>query len=516
MQRLTLSSILLPVAVAVVSLCAGATLGYLVLPLAVSTSEQGVPTHSANPLAPRVVTTQPEPPPPAEEPAPAPTTALVLPPPPPATQPLPTDVFAESPPPAAKADSPPLAADTTTQPLAQKALDAAVAASASKSRHGLTILQLGDNHTASDYFTGQIRRRLQAKFGDGGAGYLVAGKPDPDVRSDMFDVDVSAGWTYASLQRGSDPSLFALSGFNATAAKASEIMTFTAKQPVEFDAIEIEATMRPNGGVVDVMVDDVLFCHCALVAEREMRALVRLTRHADSHGQLHRITLTTTDDKPVTIASLGITHNTGLNYSSVGFPGATVDIVTKLEPSLLADEMQRLRPDFIVLSFGTNEAESDTFDAAKYRSRYLSAIQHLKAAAPDTRIIVVLPPESERIADSCKAKAATAECRPPATAAATTPPDKSCAWRTLPNLASVRDVQQALASEASILTWNWADVTPGPCGAHVWFKATPKLMSGDHLHFTPEGYRRSADRFVDAMLPLLVSYATAHNIPVNN
>src|SRR5262249_10270801 len=39
------------------------------------------------------------------------------------------------------------------------------------------ILHYGDSHTAADEWTGDLRSRFQEKFGDGGSGYSLAGRP---------------------------------------------------------------------------------------------------------------------------------------------------------------------------------------------------------------------------------------------------------------------------------------------------------------------------------------------------
>jgi hypothetical protein len=61
---------------------------------------------------------------------------------------------------------------------------------------GLVILQLGDSHTAADFMTGELRKRLQARYGNGGAGYVTAGRPHIGVRTSALKVGISPGWTY--------------------------------------------------------------------------------------------------------------------------------------------------------------------------------------------------------------------------------------------------------------------------------------------------------------------------------
>ncbi len=45
------------------------------------------------------------------------------------------------------------------------------------------VIQFGDSHTAADLFTGALRQLFQTKFGDGGAGFQVAGYPFAGYRS---------------------------------------------------------------------------------------------------------------------------------------------------------------------------------------------------------------------------------------------------------------------------------------------------------------------------------------------
>ncbi len=39
------------------------------------------------------------------------------------------------------------------------------------------MIELGDSHVAADWETGPVRRQLQARFGDGGRGFVPAGRP---------------------------------------------------------------------------------------------------------------------------------------------------------------------------------------------------------------------------------------------------------------------------------------------------------------------------------------------------
>jgi lysophospholipase L1-like esterase len=64
--------------------------------------------------------------------------------------------------------------------------------------------------------------------------------------------------------------------------------------------------------------------------------------------------------------------------------------------------------------------------------------------------------------------------------------------------------------------WNWASIMPGECGAHQWFTASPPLMSRDHVHFTAEGYRKSAEQFLNTLIPLIEKVRVGANVIPNH
>ena len=72
-----------------------------------------------------------------------------------------------------------------------------------------------------------------------------------------------------------------------------------------------------------------------------------------------------------------------------------------------------------------------------------------------------------------------------------------------PKLNAVREAQRKLAAKIGAAFWDWSSAQPGPCGAQVWAAANPPLMARDYVHMTLEGYKQSADRFADFLIPLI-------------
>ena len=368
----------------------------------------------------------------------------------------------------------------------------------------LTILQLGDSHTAADFFTGRVRERLQEIYGSGGAGYIVPGVPHLGVRSALFKDEATDGWNYEALQKSSDNHRFYLSGFNAIAHRAGAAINLTARDGVGYDSLKVAFLKQPGGGHAQVLIDGALTGEIDLDGAADQRAILSARARGDGLHAIHEIAVRSTSDAPVTVTGIHVERDgDGVSYLSLGFPGATVQVLQKLAMANLSDDMRRLAPDIVVLAFGTNEGFNDALDIGAYTAEYQRIIAKLKFLLPNVHIVMIGPPDGARPpgAKPCPGGAAGHDCAEP-------PPkvDASgghCRFETPPKLGQVREAQRALAARVGAAFWDWSSVMPGPCGAQTWAAATPALMAHDYVHMTLDGYRLSADKFADFLIPLI-------------
>jgi lysophospholipase L1-like esterase len=378
---------------------------------------------------------------------------------------------------------------------------------------GLTILQIGDSHTSADFLTGALRRRLQQRYGNGGPGYITAGRPHIGVLSSTVKVSVSPNWTYRAIQKSDDVGVFWLSGFNAVASLPGEALTFAANAPMTFDSIEIEAVRQPGGGAIDIITDGAVKSSYDLNAEKVEPVVLRLSPGGAPTDRVRQIEIKTRTAGSVSIASVAIyNRQSGVSYNSIGYPGATVDLLNKFDQALLADDLRRINPQIVVLSFGTNEASKKNLDLARYAQNYEKAIDRIRAVLPAAEIVLIGPPDGDERAPHCPGKSAEAACRPgvlpeppplaPGAAASTAKP-ADCDWHVLPKLDAVREAQRQIAERRGLAFWNWASLMPRECGAHRWTQTSPALMEPDHVHFTVSGYNKSADGLLDTLIPVI-------------
>jgi lysophospholipase L1-like esterase len=66
-------------------------------------------------------------------------------------------------------------------------------------------------------------------------------------------------------------------------------------------------------------------------------------------------------------------------------------------------------------------------------------------------------------------------------------------WFPPPGLQVVRDAERRAAEAEDAAFWDWDARMGGPCSAHRLSRLDPRLVMGDHIHFTSDGADLVAD-----------------------
>ena len=380
----------------------------------------------------------------------------------------------------------------------------------------LTILQLGDSHTAADFFTGRIRERLQQAFGTGGEAILAPGRPHIGVRSSLFSADATSDWSYESFLHNDDRKRVHISGYNAVAHHSGATLTFKSRNDRVYNNAQVAFLQEPNGGKAEVLLDGQSVGEVDLDggANREVTFDAR-PRNGQGFRELQVRTLS---DAPVIVSDVEVERaGDGVSFLSIGYPGATIQAVEHLDSGNLAEDIHRLAPDVIVLAFGTNEGFNDNLDVSVYISQYEQLIRRLEALRPGLKIVIVGPADAARPAGQRHCEGVGQNCGAGAVVqTAAMESSGKCRFPIPPKLNPVREAQRRLAARLGVAFWDWSTVQGGICGAQVWAAENPPLMAHDYVHMTLEGYKQSADRFADFLIPLIEGRQTATHVVSNN
>jgi hypothetical protein len=340
----------------------------------------------------------------------------------------------------------------------------------------LTIVQIGDSHTAGDMITNGWREAWQAKFGRGGRGPLAVGKPYRGYITWGVTANQSAGWTTNALfgrqHMDAGPAL-GLSGFTQTASHAGETLSLSADTPdYTFDSFGLCGLTGPDKGDVSVLLGSVAQSFSFSAPEPGAACF-----DVVSPRLVSSVFVTTADDRTVNLTSWE-THRRsgGLVLANMGVVGSRFLHFERNDDRVLGLELRRAHPDLLVIAFGTNEGFDPTLslDEAEASMRIqIRRIRHLLGY--EVPILLLGPPDSEskRPEIALLAKPETVAC--------------GDGLYVPGNLALIRRLQMRLADDMNLAFWDWQRAMGGPCASSRW--VSQGLQRGDHVHFTVIGGR---------------------------
>ena len=373
----------------------------------------------------------------------------------------------------------------------------------------VTIVQLGDSHTAGDYFTGRLRERFQQRFGRSGRGMMGPGVPFPYFEPTLVQVTQTDGWSVESSFTNNPTGVFAISGYRVSSDDPDDSMLLVSTEPGGFDYVAIGALRQPGGGTLAIAVDGREIYRFDTDGPTLQAARVDLP--VDGGGR--SLELRPLGDGPVTVLSwLTQRNGPGVILDSHGVVGASINIIDVWDPGTVQWELESRNPAMVVLAFGTNEAFHNDLTAAEYRADFAARLAYVERAAPGTAILVVGPPDANRLPQACRGSGepdpADLSCRPLSDSEVSAydrlfgarAAGDACRWHPPPNLETVRTIQREVALSQGHHFWDWSQVMGGACGTHGWVRAEPSLAFSDHVHLRPAGYQRSADALFDDLM----------------
>ncbi|MBX2804657.1 MAG: hypothetical protein KTR19_01685 [Hyphomicrobiales bacterium] len=352
----------------------------------------------------------------------------------------------------------------------------------------VTILHVGDSHIAADRFSSSLREQFQSRFGDAGRGLMM-----PSLylaRGVKFD---RGGKWKVSLSTGGAEGPFGVTGAKVSSADNAAWIRLTMKDK-PFSWCEITLDSGPENGTVMFSLD-------GQVKEISTTGENKSWRNIRLEGGARELLIRPKGDGEVTIHSISIGgKKTGVRYINLGLPGATALTPLRWDVNYLENDVQRLQPDMVILSYGTHESLQDDLNIPDYEAQVSVAISRLRRVAPNASLIVIGPPDisvmpkyaarSGRASDVCRDLSQSERANYDAMISAEDP--RLARWHPPRNLTAIRASLRRLAAAHNAFFWDWSKPMGGACGIHAWVQNKPALAAKDHIHLTEEGSQRSA------------------------
>lgn len=334
----------------------------------------------------------------------------------------------------------------------------------------------GDSTIAADGITSTIRSRLQARFGNGGPGYLSAGM-DPQW---MMRADVShrrtGEWTTATLLNGGGNGRYGFGGIVSTAAPEAWVSFSSPRQAdgtrLRLHHFEVYYQAGPARGGWWSSLDGA----GAGAGSASAASTVDRFYRVDREQGYTRAAIGASADGPATFYGVVMeTAGPGVVWDALGVTGVGTHSFRQQGRKHLQAQIAARNPDLVVVMLGGNELGSDLLDGdgSAYIPYFLDVVGRLRAGAPHAGCLIVTPlDQGTRSGGSARSK---------------------------PRLAPLVAAQRAAASQAGCAFWDAQASMGGPGSIVRWSLLKPPLAWTDLLHLSSTGQEIVGNLLADAI-----------------
>ncbi|MBN2526854.1 MAG: hypothetical protein JXR76_10715 [Deltaproteobacteria bacterium] len=356
----------------------------------------------------------------------------------------------------------------------------ALVALENKQRDKVRVLHYGDSHTAADFLTTTVRRALQERFGDGGRGFVLLGKPWRSYRPKDIEVSATGEWEPERILIAADP--VTLDGYYGLAGITTESSTPFARSIVQTNLekgfgkkaslFDVFYMVQPEGGHMKVFVDGQRRGTIATDGKRKRSGFFKVKVKEGPHQFEVRLE----GDGEVRLFGAAVESNRGLVYDALGVNGGFFYTPHRWNEAELQKQIARRDPNLIVTMYGTNESGSRSLTPESYKEKVRMTMIKFKGGAPDASCLMLGPPD--RVSSNGEGE--------------------RIEW--------IIQVQREVAAEIGCGFINLREMMGGEGAHQTWQSLSPPLAQSDGIHLTVRGYLTLGERIATEILAAFEEY----------
>jgi lysophospholipase L1-like esterase len=335
------------------------------------------------------------------------------------------------------------------------------------------VVHIGDSHIQADYFSGEVRIKLQEVLGNGGRGlvfpYAIAKTNGPtdyrSLTSSTWERQMNVVYPH-KFRTG----VSGISIKNSESECGFELSPSYDSLPIDFHSAqlfftsasrcEISCNGSKNNSHNAFNFSSRFDTVCFIFSSAQKKCFLGWKGNGEFlfHGAVLE------NEKP------------GITYSSIGVNGARFDEYNKSE--LFFDQLPLLKPDLIVVSLGTNGSYHAAYSNESFAKQVDVFIANLKLSCPGVSVIFTAPP------DNCiynRKRKTVSENK---------------------NVVDARNLMKKKCEQNAIAWWNMYEAMGGKGSMKKW--RAEGLAAYDYVHFSKKGYVMQGDMFSEALLEAVI------------
>lgn len=341
-----------------------------------------------------------------------------------------------------------------------------------EARDDVRIVQYGDSHTAADFGTSAVRRDLQARFGDGGRGFVSLGQPWKTFGQEGIDGGMSREFSpvHVGYHHGKvvgDGGVYGLLGVAVGTTKAGARAWTAVRSPT--GRIEIAAWQQPRGGSFDVFVDGVRQDRVSTRGAPEGSLFVPF----ETSDGYHDIEVRTLGDGDVRIFGMILDRpQFGIVVDALGINGAQISSPLHWNEEHFVEQLHYRDPALVVLAYGTNESMDPTLADEDFIGRAVALLGRVERAAPASSCLLLGPPDRGQRALGPHGVQAKRDIQ----------------WENAPRVVEIANLERRVADAAGCAYFDQIEAMGGPGSMVAWAAEPDPRAASDRVHLTRSGY----------------------------
>jgi hypothetical protein len=341
-------------------------------------------------------------------------------------------------------------------------------------KRSVRIAHYGDSLILGDIITGDLRDKLQQKYGGQGVGFLNIVSDDFRMRTTTIH-SYSEDWEYISfLTRNPKQVPFGIAGAVAIPKPGSWVKYEAGsvnKSCSAFNLIKVYYNSADPSSTIQYSIDDAGMNKVFLEPGDDVKELV-----IKAKGNSKKFYLQFLNGRIPNFFGVSLENSNGGiyvdNFPMRGNSGASLADISE---NLLQGFNKNLHYDLIIMSYGANVSTPNRVFTV-YENKMLHVIEQFKRAFPQTSFLLISTTDRTQKVGS--------------------------KFITNPDFLALLETQKRIAQKSGIAFWNLSETMGGLNSMDAWVNSNPPLALKDYAHFTPRGGQKVAGFLFDSLIDL--------------
>ena len=329
----------------------------------------------------------------------------------------------------------------------------------------MRIAYFGDSFIEGDYITDEIRKKLQTAYGGNGIGFLPM---QSVVESDYLNINFKSNknWLDNNFISSSNNNVLGLTG-HVFYANGQATTNYATRKGGIFNLVKLYTgkSASPNPSVeigTGNTSKQFIVSNSNLINETTI-----------STQPIQNIKITSSDSQ-LPIYGISIEDTNGVYLDNYGFRGNSGLLTNKITEALMKQFNTYFKYDLIIVHYGLNAVSHGNEKFTWFENAQTKLIQKLKAAFPNTPILLVSTSDIGYNQDGT--------------------------WITEPGVPYMVNTQRTIAKKNKVAFWDLYSSMGGENTMVRWVQNEPRLAALDYTHLSGLGAKRVADIFYDKLM----------------